>query len=99
MAKVKIETYGDTTYCIYKCPCQKQVLWIPITGPKAWKFSGSPDLPSLQPSLLTTWKGRDEQGQIIEHICHSFLKDGKVIFLNDCNHNLAGQTVELPDID
>lgn len=32
-------------------------------------------------------------------ICHSFIRDGKIIFLNDCTHALAGQTVDLPDID
>ena len=30
-------------------------------------------------------------------ICHSFITDGKIQFLNDCSHELAGQTVDLPD--
>jgi Family of unknown function (DUF6527) len=29
--------------------------------------------------------------------CHSFITDGRIQFLNDCTHELAGQTVELPD--
>ena len=29
--------------------------------------------------------------------CHSFVVDGKIQFLADCTHKLAGQTVELPD--
>ncbi|MCC3156427.1 hypothetical protein LJ737_04215 [Hymenobacter sp. 15J16-1T3B] len=29
-------------------------------------------------------------------ICHSFVRDGYIEFLNDCTHELAGQTVELP---
>lgn len=28
-------------------------------------------------------------------ICHSFITDGKIQFLGDCTHELAGQTVEL----
>jgi hypothetical protein len=28
--------------------------------------------------------------------CHSFLEDGKIRFLADCTHALAGQTVPLP---
>lgn len=28
-------------------------------------------------------------------ICHSFVKDGMIQFLNDCTHNLKGQTVNL----
>ena len=31
------------------------------------------------------------------YICHLFLTDGKIQFLPDCTHKLAGQTVELPD--
>ena len=30
--------------------------------------------------------------------CHSFVTDGKVQFLSDCTHALAGQTVELADL-
>lgn len=30
-------------------------------------------------------------------ICHSFVTDGRIQFLSDCTHELAGQTVDLPD--
>lgn len=30
--------------------------------------------------------------------CHSFVTDGKIIYLNDCSHALKGQTIDLPDI-
>lgn len=29
--------------------------------------------------------------------CHSFVKKGRIEFLSDCTHALAGQTVDLPD--
>jgi hypothetical protein len=29
--------------------------------------------------------------------CHSFVTDGQIQFLDDCTHELAGQTVPLPD--
>lgn len=29
--------------------------------------------------------------------CHSFVADGKIQFLNDCTHEFAGQTVEIPN--
>jgi Family of unknown function (DUF6527) len=32
-------------------------------------------------------------------VCHSFVTNGKIQFLTDCTHALAGQTVDLPDID
>lgn len=30
-------------------------------------------------------------------VCHSFVTDGRIQFLGDCTHELAGQTVDLPD--
>ena len=30
--------------------------------------------------------------------CHSFIRDGRIEFLSDCTHPLAGQTVDLADI-
>lgn len=31
--------------------------------------------------------------------CHSFVTDGRIQFLSDCTHSLAGQTVDLPEWD
>ncbi|QED11703.1 hypothetical protein PP914_gp215 [Arthrobacter phage Qui] len=30
--------------------------------------------------------------------CHSFVTDGKIEFLSDSTHKLAGQTVDIPDL-
>lgn len=30
--------------------------------------------------------------------CHSFVTNGKIQFLNDCTHDLKGQTIELPEL-
>ena len=30
--------------------------------------------------------------------CHTFITDGMVQFLSDCTHELAGQTLPLPDL-
>lgn len=47
--------------------------------------------PTVNPSLLQNFTpGR---------LCHSYIKDGKIQYLSDCQHALAGQTIELPDID
>ena len=32
-------------------------------------------------------------------VCHSFVTDGRIQFLADCTHELAGQTVDLPAFD
>lgn len=31
-------------------------------------------------------------------ICHTFVTDGKIIYLPDCSHAFAGQTIDLPDV-
>lgn len=30
--------------------------------------------------------------------CHSFVRNGMIEFLNDCSHEHAGQTMELPEL-
>lgn len=80
----------------------------------SWTWNGSKERPSFQPSILVNYKhwtppvtgeNYDEykrnpwpQTQV-DAICHSYVTDGKIQFLSDCTHKLAGQTVELPDID
>jgi len=57
-----------------------------------WSFNDNFDKPTFKPSVLVS---KDDH----KRRCHSFVTDGNIIFLNDCHHNLAGQTVELPDLD
>lgn len=43
-----------------------------------------------------------EQGVPIpyaDRVCHSFITDGKIQFLGDCTHEMAGKTLELLDIE
>ncbi len=58
---------------------------------ESWSFNGDYDNPTISPSILVTAPGRDN------YRCHSFIKNGQIQFLKDCTHNLAGQTVELPE--
>lgn len=46
--------------------------------------------PTVNPSLL--------QNFVPGKMCHSFIRDGKIEYLNDCTHELKGQTIELPEI-
>lgn len=39
----------------------------------------------------------DEPDRFECRVCHSFVTDGRIEFLSDCTHALAGQAVELPD--
>jgi hypothetical protein len=62
-----------------------------------WQWNGSVDRPTVQPSILVTYNGRDAGTDgAPPAVCHSFLTDGQMQFLADCSHALAGQTVALP---
>ena len=65
-----------------------------------WSWNGSLETPTLIPSVLVTYDGRDAGiDGAPPSVCHSFVTDGQIKFLNDCTHDLAGQTVTLPSID
>ena len=59
-------------------------------GP-CWTFNGYMVKPTINPSLLIRCGHGDEPPDV----CHSFVRDGQIQFLNDCTHKLAGQTVPL----
>lgn len=46
-----------------------------------------------------TYKQQDPTCKFSCGVCHSFVTDGKIQFLNDCTHHLAGKTVDLPDLE
>lgn len=73
----------------------------------AWDFNGDYDRPTFMPSVLVTGvermtdaeHARAMAGEKIEPRplrCHSFVRDGRIEFLGDCTHALAGRTVDLP---
>lgn len=78
-------------------------------GPK-WTYNGDPDKPTFTPSILvrgTKPITEEERAAILRGdpvepvplVCHSFVTDGRIQFLGDCTHKLAGQTVDIPAWD
>ncbi|WP_239715221.1 DUF6527 family protein [Paenibacillus sp. 19GGS1-52] len=67
------------------CPGCKQ--FHPIIEGR-WQFNGDMERPTFSPSLIV--------GAGTEEVCHSFIVDGKIQFLSDCYHDLAGMTVDIP---
>ena len=65
-----------------------------VTGNTTWQFNNDLEKPTVSPSILHTVDFY-EQGK---KICHSFIKEGKIQYLSDCTHKLAGQTIELPEL-
>jgi len=98
---------------LFHCPGCKccHAIWTvtlnPITKGR-WEFNGDIYRPTVSPSILVrgTEPITDAQADAIlrgepfepkQIVCHSFIREGKIQFLSDCTHELAGQTVDLPD--
>jgi len=83
---------------LFSCPgCQTHhAVWTANEGFQhpIWGFNGDTEKPTITGSILVRVPKNDKT-----EICHSFIKDGMIQFLGDCTHHLAGQTVELPDMD
>jgi hypothetical protein len=89
------------------CPGCDEAHGIVHEGPNAWGWNGDLDRPTFTPSVLVRgvqWgpeSGFHRPSHAVEPgrttVCHSFVTDGRIQFLGDCTHQLAGQTVDLPD--
>ncbi|MGB3290916.1 MAG: DUF6527 family protein [Burkholderiaceae bacterium] len=70
-------------------------------GPR-WDYNGNPEKPTFTPSVKVTYPANPDADDDFkewrtERVCHSFVRDGRIQFLGDCTHALAGQTVDLPE--
>lgn len=66
-------------------------------GPR-WGWNGNAVRPTFTPSVLVRYEGTDAgKDGAPPAVCHSFVVDGRMQFLSDCTHALAGQTVPIPD--
>ena len=65
-----------------------------VKGKPHWTWNGSLDRPTFTPSILSRYTIEGEG----HHVCHSFVTDGRIQFLEDCTHKLAGQTIDLPEM-
>lgn len=65
-------------------------------GKPGWTFNGNFERPTFRPSMRArSLLGPEKR----EHICHSFVTDGEIQYLPDCTHALAGQTIDLPELE
>jgi len=100
---------------LFRCPGCNEAHQVQVgegPGPR-WGFNGDYERPTFSPSILVRshrtakdsngrWTGdweRDATGNPIPSICHSFVRDGRIEFLDDCTHARTGQTVPLPDFE
>ena len=64
-------------------------------GSPKWEFNNDPNYPTFTPSVHVHYT----RTGFPDEVCHSFVRAGYIEFLGDCTHELAGHTVELPDLD
>jgi Zn finger protein HypA/HybF involved in hydrogenase expression len=98
----------------FYCPGCEEHHVITVEGGGSWKWNGSFESPTIEPSVLVRnghyvpnhegecwctydWKGQEPAFKCSQ--CHSFIKDGRIQFLDDCTHGLAKQTVDLPELE
>lgn len=98
MAKVRERKEEGWYHFEFNCPgCgYKHGFYVRREGHNGpiWEFNGDLEKPTVSPSILmsTSWDDKP-------HVCHSYINNGIIQFLSDCTHKLAGQTVELPEIE
>jgi hypothetical protein len=85
----------DTNMLGFVCPGCGYEHAVTVNGRKnsqgaSWQWNNSMDAPTFMPSILCN---KDEP----EWRCHSWVKNGTIQFLQDCWHNLKGQTVAIPE--
>jgi len=77
------------THVGFKCPGCLCVHWVPVHGDGVtWQWNGEADTITLSPSLLIN--KHDPANR-----CHLFVQGGKLAFLSDSHHALAGKTVDM----
>jgi len=65
----------------------------------AHSYNGDLNKPTFSPSILCTGYIAHPDHEFGKKIhCHSYISEGRIQFLGDCQHALAGQTVDLPEI-
>jgi hypothetical protein len=88
------------------CPACNQLHEFAVDQPfrngARWTYNGNPIAPTFSPSMNikinTPDMGVSYQPDIDSSVCHYFLQGGRIQYLGDCTHAMAGQTVDLPDI-
>lgn len=91
---------------IFMCPGCREWHVVNVDSPERprWGWNGSVDKPTFTPSILVrTGRAVDPNWQHEDgdppEVCHSFVTDGRIQFLSDCTHALAGQAVDIPNFE
>lgn len=99
----------EATHVTLNIPGPVGLLTLPVQikgrreGTGNWTWNGSAESPTLRPSVKTTghaYNGKDphDKANWQPYVCHSWIGDGRIQFLDDTTHELKGQTVDLLEV-
>jgi len=98
-----LDEVENGTFIFWCEGCQKKhAVWTNKNSNPRWNFNQNLDCPTFTPSLLVKGikyekdiEGKPIQGTERDAICHLFITDGKIQYLGDSHHHLAGKTIEM----
>jgi len=92
----------EATHVSLRIPGPTGLLTLPVirsgtrNGTGCWTWNGNTEAPTLRPSVLSEGFSSITDAPFR---CHSWINDGAAQFLDDCSHDMAGQTVPLLPVD
>lgn len=92
----KFDHLAGAQSMLFECPAcdSPHVIYTEGTERPVWEWNRDMERPTFRPSILVRYP---RIGTPNECICHSFITDGRIQYLDDCTHALAGQTIDLPE--
>lgn len=90
-----VEKNGEIVGYLVKSPATGELVLFYTNrkySPSVWNFNEDMENPTFSPSMLMY----PNNIRVREHF---FVRDGKIQYLSDCNHTMAGKTVDMVDVD
>lgn len=95
MSKIRIKT---VQYFDFYCPACKMLHT--VSDVSGWNVGYDLLKPTITPSVLNRTPTLNDETGIYEFkdICHLNVTNGVIYYHSDCTHEMAGRTVELPEL-
>lgn len=100
MAKIQIHPTDSTMYMFWDIATQEPNAFFIRQGHPCWQWNEDFSSPTVRPSILNTSESHIDM--VTKKITkpwrnHVFITQGKIEYLSDCTHDLAGKTVNMVD--
>ena len=89
MPKIKVHPNDPTMYMFWDVALDRPNAFYVRDQHPSWNWNEDYECPTVSPSIRLIHTGNQ--------VDHLFIHDGKIQYLNDCTHELAGKTVNMVD--